>query len=518
MRRVRIIPALIVLAWFFMAGMLVKREYFPSVVTWIPGTARADSGAVEWWSGIYLNGQKVGYAWSRRESQGDTLWRVSATQLLRLTALEVAQVVNLRSEATLNPDFSLRSFSFVMTTDHAAPGPGAAGRAGREGGTGLEIRGGVDGRRLRIVTGPPGETGVERIIPVNGPIYLDAGPELMLAEGGFTVGETVSIPVFDPATMSTVATEVRVAARDTITFEGERRAAWRLETSYLGLTARVWVDDDGRELRGELPLGFAVLENVRESRDQALGGGWEESVALDIVNLAAVPAGVMMIEGAREVDSMSVRLGGIDFSEFDLTFGRQELIEEIVEVKMEDLAALEDYLLPADEMILRRYLRPTPLVQSDDPAIIGTARRIRGSERSARAFAETLVHWVYEALEKEPTAGIPDAREVLRRRRGDCNEHTTLYTALARAAGLPTQMNAGVVYLDGRFYYHAWPSVWIGGWVAVDPTFDQFPADATHLSFIRGGLDRQVELMRIIGRITIEVVRYHPLPAGGRSP
>ena len=87
-----------------------------------------------------------------------------------------------------------------------------------------------------------------------------------------------------------------------------------------------------------------------------------------------------------------------------------------------------------------------------------------------------------------------------------------LFTALARAAGLPSLMNAGVVYLDGRFYYHAWPSVWLGQWVAVDPTFDQFPADATHISFVRGGLDRQVELMKIIGRLSIDVVNYHPLP------
>ena len=106
---------------------------------------------------------------------------------------------------------------------------------------------------------------------------------------------------------------------------------------------------------------------------------------------------------------------------------------------------------------------------------------------------------------------------MLDRRAGDCNEHTVLYTALARAAGLPTVMNAGVVYVDGNFYYHAWPTVWVGDWVAVDPTFDQFPADATHIGFVRGGLDRQVELMKIIGRLAIDVVNYYPLPGeGGR--
>ena len=81
-----------------------------------------------------------------------------------------------------------------------------------------------------------------------------------------------------------------------------------------------------------------------------------------------------------------------------------------------------------------------------------------------------------------------------------------LYVALARALGLPARTAAGVVYVRGRFYYHAWPEVWLGQWVAVDPTFGQFPADASHLRFVVGGLARQVELMRLIGQLRLTVV------------
>jgi transglutaminase-like putative cysteine protease len=62
------------------------------------------------------------------------------------------------------------------------------------------------------------------------------------------------------------------------------------------------------------------------------------------------------------------------------------------------------------------------------------------------------------------------------------------------------------VYLRGHFYYHAWPEVWLGEWVAVDPTLGQYPADASHLRFILGGLARQVELIRLIGRLQLEVI------------
>jgi hypothetical protein len=47
--------------------------------------------------------------------------------------------------------------------------------------------------------------------------------------------------------------------------------------------------------------------------------------------------------------------------------------------------------------------------------------------------------------------------------------------------------------------------VYLDDWVAVDPTFDQFPADAAHLRFTIGGLARQVELVRLLGSLTLEV-------------
>ena len=48
--------------------------------------------------------------------------------------------------------------------------------------------------------------------------------------------------------------------------------------------------------------------------------------------------------------------------------------------------------------------------------------------------------------------------------------------------------------------------VWLDEWVAVDPTFGQVPADAAHIRFVIGGLARQVEILRLIGRLEIEVL------------
>ena len=95
---------------------------------------------------------------------------------------------------------------------------------------------------------------------------------------------------------------------------------------------------------------------------------------------------------------------------------------------------------------------------------------------------------------------------MLRTKVGDCNEHTALYVALARAGGLPARINVGLVAVRNAFYYHAWPEIYLGSWVAVDPTLGQFPADAAHLRFTVGGLARQAELLRLIGNLEIDVL------------
>jgi hypothetical protein len=42
----------------------------------------------------------------------------------------------------------------------------------------------------------------------------------------------------------------------------------------------------------------------------------------------------------------------------------------------------------------------------------------------------------------------------------------------------------------------------------VDPTLNQFPADATHIRFMTGNLDRQAEILRLVGKLKVEVLEY----------
>ena len=157
---------------------------------------------------------------------------------------------------------------------------------------------------------------------------------------------------------------------------------------------------------------------------------------------------------------------------------------------------------------MNAWLAPSLLIQSDRSEFAHIVEEIGGGERRALQLARRLHDWVYKNIEKRPIPGMPSALEVLAARQGDCNEHAVLMAALCRAAGIPTRVVAGLVYLRGRFYYHAWNELYLNDWVPVDATLNQFPADVTHVKFIEGDMEEQVMVLNLIGRLKIEVVDY----------
>ncbi len=133
-----------------------------------------------------------------------------------------------------------------------------------------------------------------------------------------------------------------------------------------------------------------------------------------------------------------------------------------------------------------RYLKPEPLIESDAPEIRAEAEKAVRGATDDRGRAERLTRYVNGLLDKKPTVSLPSAREVLRTKVGDCNEHTALFVAMARSIGMPARIAVGLVFMHGAFYYHAWPEVYIadpstslgagqGFWLPVDPTLNQYP-------------------------------------------
>jgi transglutaminase-like putative cysteine protease len=152
---------------------------------------------------------------------------------------------------------------------------------------------------------------------------------------------------------------------------------------------------------------------------------------------------------------------------------------------------------------LDRWRGPSPFVESDDAGIVARAKAIVGSASAPEEKVRRVLAWVAENVEREPSLTIPSARDVLRSRRGDCNEHAVLVAALVRAAGVPARVVAGLAYANDGFYYHAWNEVWLDRWVSVDAVFDQMPADATHVKLIDGGPEKHARIAEVVGRLAL---------------
>ncbi len=500
--------AVIVVVWIVVMGWLVKREYFRPRAALLAEAALNVSPAATFYR-LDLGGQQIGYASSLVDTLRDTI-RLQDQMLLRIPVLGTLQRIEARTNANLSRTLQLRTFNATLRGEDMRFG--VAGRVSGDSLLQLEIQ--------------SAESTQEYEIPLTDPVVLPALLPLSLAFGGdLAVGKTYAVRLFDPLQLAerdvdiTVLAESTFVVPDSAELLGEEPIwvaarwdtvhAWQVRQDMGGFQVEAWIDDLGQIVRATTPMGFTMertaYEIAFENFVRREATGQTISLSADLIRQTAIASNVSL--STEELSELAIRLRGVDVSAFDLSGGRQELRGDTLIIRRESGEQLEsNYFIPASGPLWAQYLVPEPLVQSEDPRIQAQARQIVGRERHPERAAERLMNWVHEEIEKRITVSVPSALEVLETRRGDCNEHTVLYVALARAVGLPARTAAGLVYVDGRFYYHAWPEVYIDGWVAVDPTLGQYPADAAHLRFTIGGLARQVELIQLIGRLSLDVV------------
>ncbi len=505
------VGAAVLAVWMGAIGLHVRREYFrPEAVVLAQGARALAPGT--YFYAVSMAGRVIGLASSRLDTVPDGFL---FEDLLRLNvpALDTVHPAVVRTRAHLGRALELRDFDFRLQSEigdfHVT------GEARPDSTLALRLDTGAGAQETSIAL----ERGLT--LPVALPLRIAAG-------GRLEVGTEYSARVLDPSALSSRGVLLKVVGRDMLEVvdsvaavePGGRWAparldtvpVWVVEETYGGVSVRSWLDGDGRLVKAESPMGFTLERAPYELARQR----WTEEMASPsasagygaVIENTAIASNVALRGAEGRLERMVVRLRNVDLTGFDLDGGRQTLRGDTLTVEREPAAAMRaDYTLPytgggepASE------LEATPLIQVDDPAIRAAAvRAVRGSTDPAEA-ARRLAEWVHGYLRKDVTLSIPSATQVLEARRGDCNEHTVLYVAMARSLGLPARTAVGLVHVGDRFYYHAWPEVWLDGWVAVDPTLGQVPADASHIRFLVGGLARQVELIRLIGRLDLDIL------------
>ena len=506
--------------WLAGLGVLVQRELFrPHAERLTEAGLRVTPSAT--FFAVLQRGEQIGFASSTVDTTDGGI-----TQDDYLVAdLPIAGKLHRASARTsvkLSRALRLRSFTLDVDADLAP----------------IKASGTVVGDSVLLVVlkGVAGQPTDTQRVALTGPILLPTLLPIAVALGERPrTGASYTLPVFDPASMAqrdvriTVEAESVFVLPDSSVFDHASKRwlgarpdtirAWKLVTPANGTTGGTsgfngWVDEQGRVVLVNQLLGLTLDRRPYEVafenwKADARARGAHVTADQDIYESTAISANKRLRDNIAE---LRVRLTGVELDGFDVKGYRQRLRGDTLTISRETAPMLKAaYALPngARSSVMGVFLDPEPLLESNSPEIRALAIRLRGAEKDPAVVAERINRWVYDSLRKEITVGVPSALATLRSRVGDCNEHTQLYVALARAAGIPARVAAGLAYLDDKFYYHAWPEVWLERWVAVDPTFGQFPADASHLRFTIGGLGRQAELLRLMGALHVDVISAH---------
>jgi hypothetical protein len=467
--------------WGFSMFLIYDKNYATSRAVELTDVPMNDavSGEFQNWMNVTMGGAKIGYT-MQSFSNSPLGYVLKDYSLIRLPMGGVVREIYLDSYAVLNIDFSLKNFTFgLISGDYTTDVFGQV----RDGRLDIKFRSQNSESKLSF----DAEKGV----------YLPSSIPLLASVRGFPEGE-FQLPTFDPFSMAMNTIQVKIDSAAEMDSPGGRTEAHRLALDISGMASAMWVDQQGHVLREEEVGGMVMAATHKED---ALNIPDVKPGGKDLLVDLAVPC-QGEITDPRTVKRLRIQIDGVKPEILDLADDFQRIISTdplVVEIEP-GRPALSALTEP------REFLKSEPFLQVDDPRIVARAFEIVGDERDRKIKANKLGSWVFENVEKDYSVSLPSAIDILEVRKGDCNEHTALYTALARASGIPTKICIGLVYKDGVFFYHAWPAVHVGGWQPIDPTFGQEIADASHIKLLEGGFERQADLMRVVGKIKVTVI------------
>ncbi len=157
------------------------------------------------------------------------------------------------------------------------------------------------------------------------------------------------------------------------------------------------------------------------------------------------------------------------------------------------LSYIPDEILP--------YLKPSSLVESDDPQIAQTGKALVSGAKDEASATQAIAAWVFGNVSfslKAPS--VLDAIGTYKARVAQCRGYAYLFCALARAAGIPARCVSGytiesqmdVPAAPGSSQHvtikltntpHAWVEVWypVADWIPYDPQMTAGFVDPHHL-------------------------------------
>ena len=500
MKRRTIAGIVIVAAWGGGLGVLVQGEYFRPRIERLAEAATRVTPATMYYAAM-LGDRQVGFASSTIDTAN-----TSVTENDYFVA-ELPNGTRMRRETartTIILSRSLHLAHFILSLDSD--------------GSPTEMTGRVDGDSLLVVAEPHTPHGPKKEtarIELTEPILLPTLVPLVVALSERpTVGKRFVLPVFDPnargsrsvgytiraeslfvlsdsAVLDTTATPPlwRGAHPDTV-------RAWEIRPdSGVSIGFAGWVDEQGR-IVATSQLGL----QLRRAPYELAFRNWQNDPAAHASDSGHVIGTTALAAGKTphsRIESLVARLDQVDPRlRLRLTGAGQRSDRDTVFVTMAPDSALSGGApLPP----------PARTTLGQQAAVIA-----RGA-LDAPTVVKRLSAWVHDSIRPHVSFANPGFSQTMQTRTGDCNEMTQVFVALARSRGLNARPVSGLLYVDGKFYYHSWAEVWLKDWVAVDPMLGQVPADAAHIRLMPG-LVLRTDMVRRWTGIDIDVVSVKEAP------
>ena len=453
----------------------------------------------ELWQGFVFNGEKVGFAHLKIVPMTEVhQYQILSEAHLRLRFMGLEKHISLKSDDKVRPDLTLVSFHYEQKMDEKP----------------LILVGTATDGTLRILQ-KSGATEKSAEIKLSGPLYPTSVINLYPVLKGMEVGSQYRYGVYDPQTQS--MTEV---VQSVIEFEESKKLALepavKVETQMHGHTASSWINMKGETIF-EMAMG-GVLITYKEDEKSAKRFLAEASMnKKDLLFDFSLVKTDTPITCPRKAVFLEMSAEGLSGHLPPLQGPNQEASEQIINGKPVTVFRLHGVLPPkqeAREEPLSKedhglYLAATHHLESEHPEIKKTVYEVLHGALTASEKVDRLVKWVSSEIKDEVVDSF-SAVDVLHARKGECQAHAMLYTAMARAAGIPTKMVGGIVYMEGMgFLYHSWAESYIDRWIAVDPTFNQVGVDAAHIKLVEGhDWTSLLPLGKVVGQVKIKIVNY----------
>ncbi|MFW5915010.1 MAG: transglutaminase-like domain-containing protein [Planctomycetota bacterium] len=486
-----------------------------ALVVFIGGSSRA-STLKENWMAVYFQGQKVGHAHMRiQERTADTPTedekqekRYVTTTTQELNIQRGGNDLKFETHEKIVEDSAGRVLSFKR---NILQGP-----------LDQRLQGRREGDDFIIVTGE-GENEVKQT--AEAPDVL--GPwavEMITRRKGYEPGTSYTLPVFTlDAPTRKVTARVHVRGKEDKQIFDATKSLHRVEVELSilpNMETTEWVDSTGTAWLTQTTIGPMELVLRRTPEEAAVKPADGEGITID---MGITPD--ESIENPRQLQRLVLRISpsepGSDLPDLPddslqtLTRHDDHLIAEIRRASQQE----DGYTIPWTGDDFRSYLEETSWLEINHPNIQQMAREAIGDQTDAYRAAQRIESYVAgEIADKNLDLGFATAAETAKERAGDCSEHAVLAAALARAAGIPSRLVAGLAYggpLPGdknpRFYFHMWAELYTGEWTPIDPALGSH--SATHLAIKRSDLRNPDSLtvlssavMGVAGHVDIEVL------------